>query len=87
MHLFIEVIAAFFTALSFGVLFNMKGKNLILAGIGGSIAWFSYKFLLNMGVTENLCFFIATVCFAIYCELCARIYMTPATTLSVCCLI
>ena len=62
MHLFIEVIAAFFTALSFGVLFNMKGKNLILAGI-------------------------ATVCFAIYCELCARIYMTPATTLSVCCLI
>ncbi|MCC0627507.1 threonine/serine exporter family protein [Clostridioides sp. ES-S-0108-01] len=87
MHLFIEVIAAFFTALSFGVLFNMKGKNLILAGIGGSIAWFSYKFCLNMGVTENLCFFIATVCFAIYCELCARIYMTPATTLSVCCLI
>ncbi len=35
----------------------MKGKNLILAGIGGSIAWFSYKFLLNMGVTENLCFY------------------------------
>nr|UWI50636.1 threonine/serine exporter family protein [Clostridioides difficile] len=87
MKLFVEVVAAFFTALSFGVLFNMKGKNLIISGVGGSIAWFSYKFCLNMGVSVNLCFFIATVCFAIYCELCARIYMTPSTTLSVCCLI
>lgn len=87
MKLFIEVTAAFFAALSFGILFNMKGKNLIIAGIGGSIAWFSYKLCLSMGITVNLCFFIATVCFAIYCELCARIYMTPSTTLSVCCLI
>lgn len=87
MYLFIEVIVVFFIVLSFGVLFNMKGKNLILVGIGGSIVWFLYKFFLNMGVIENLCFFIVIVCFVIYCELCVRIYMILVIILSVCCLI
>ena len=39
----IEVIASFFVAYSFGILFNIKGKYLIIAGVGGSIGWFLYK--------------------------------------------
>ena len=36
----IEVIAAFFVAYSFGILFNIKGKYLIIAGGGGAMDGF-----------------------------------------------
>ena len=33
-----EIIAAFFAAYAFGILFNIKGKYLVIAGIGGGFA-------------------------------------------------
>lgn len=83
----IEVIAAFFVAYGFGYLFNIKGKYLILAGIGGSIGWFAYKLSLYFYISESLSFFISAIFFSIYCEVAARIYHTPSTILSVCALI
>ncbi|CEI73415.1 MULTISPECIES: threonine/serine exporter family protein [Romboutsia] len=83
----IESIASFFIGIGFGIIFNIKGKRLIVAGIGGGIAWFSYKFSLHCIGSDVISYFISAICFSIYCEICARIYKTPATTLSVCCLI
>lgn len=83
----IEVIAAFFVAYSFGILFNIKGKYLIIAGGGGAIGWFLYKFCMQIGIAETSSLFIASIGFSIYCETCARLYKTPSTILSVCCLI
>lgn len=85
--MFIEVVASFFVAFSFGILFNIKGKYLIIAGFGGAFSWFVYKLGLHFEITDSVSFFLAAVCFSIYCEICARIYKTPATILSVCCLI
>lgn len=82
-----EVIAAFFVAFSFGILFNIKGKYLIVAGVGGSIGWFLYKLFLQSGLGESSSLFIASIGFSAYCEICARLYKTPSTILSVCCLI
>ncbi|WP_286315282.1 threonine/serine exporter family protein [Romboutsia ilealis] len=83
----IEVIAAFFVAYSFGILFNIKGKHLIIAGCGGAIGWFLYKFCMQIGISETSSLFVASVGFSIYCETCARLYKIPSTILSVCCLI
>ena len=83
----IEIIAAFFAALSFGILFNIKGKYLCVAGVGGSLGWFVYKMCLSYGLGDSFSLFASAIIFSIYCEICARIYMTPATILSVCCLI
>ena len=83
----IEVISAFFAAFSFGILFNVKGKYLYVAGIGGALGWLVYKVCLNYGVGDSSSLFLSAVIFSIYCEICARIYMPPATILSVCCLI
>ncbi|MGL5345760.1 MAG: threonine/serine exporter family protein [Peptostreptococcaceae bacterium] len=83
----IEVIASFFVAYSFGVLFNIKGKYLIVAGFGGSIGWFFYKLGLLMGLSDSGSLFIAALIFSTYCEISARIFKTPTTLLSVCCLI
>lgn len=83
----IEVIAASLAAFSFGVLFNIKGKRLVIACIGGGLGWFVYKLCLGYQIGEASSCFISAICFSIYCEVCARIYKTPSTTLSVCCLI
>ncbi|RDY23744.1 threonine/serine exporter [Romboutsia maritimum] len=83
----LEVIAAFLTSVGFGVLFNVKGKYLVVAGVGGGLSWFVYKLFLGFDFKVSTAFFIASICFSIYCEVCARIYKTPATILSVCCLI
>ena len=83
----IEVIASFFVAYSFGILFNIKGKYLIIAGFGGSIGWFLYKFCVQISLGESFSLFIASIGFSIYCESCARLYKTPSIILSVCCLI
>lgn len=83
----IEVIASALSAVSFGIIFNIKGKRLLAAGVGGGISWFVYKFCLANQVSQVSSFFIAAICFSIYCEVCARLYKTPATTLTVCCLI
>ena len=57
----IEVIAAFFVAYSFGILFNIKGKYLIIAGGGGAIGWFLYKFCMQIGIAETSSLFIASI--------------------------
>ena len=83
----IEVISAFFVAMSFGFLFNIKGKYLFLAGIGGSIGWFVYKLALSFNYSDNFSMFLCAVSFSLYSEICARKFHTPVTSLSVCALI
>ncbi|SCH90026.1 MULTISPECIES: threonine/serine exporter family protein [unclassified Romboutsia] len=83
----IEVIMAFGVGLSFGLLFNVKGKYLYIAGIGGALGWFTYKLCLSQGLGDSSSLFLSAIVFSIYCEICARVFMTPATILSVCCLI
>ena len=77
----IELIAAFFVSYSFGILFNIKGKYLIIAGGGGSLGWFLYKICLYFGFGESSSLFVASIGFSIYCESCARLYKTPSTAL------
>ncbi|MBE6047829.1 MAG: threonine/serine exporter [Clostridium sp.] len=85
--MFIEIISAFFVSLSFGFLFNIKGKYLYLAGIGGAIGWFAYKISLYFNCSESVSMFICAIFFSCYCEICARKFHTPVTILSVCALI
>ncbi|WP_300277731.1 threonine/serine exporter family protein [Peptacetobacter sp.] len=88
LRILIETIAAFGVAVGFGILFNIKGKSLIIAGIGGAIGWFVYKItVVYMNFAPGAAFFSAGIAFNIYCEICARIYMIPSTILSACALI
>lgn len=84
MRLALEVLLCIIAAYSFGVIFNIKGRYLRIAAIGGGIAWLSYKLFLIAGMSNNLSFFFATICFGIYVEVCARIYNAPSTIMSVC---
>ena len=87
-RILIETVAAYGVAVGFGILFNIKGKSLRVAGVGGSIGWFVYKITsIYMGFAPGAAFFAAGISFSVYCEICARVYMIPATILSACALI
>ncbi|MDY4515663.1 MAG: threonine/serine exporter family protein [Lachnospiraceae bacterium] len=75
----IQLIAALFGALGFAAFFNIRGKKLIFATLGGVFAWGSY--LIAGCFTDNpfLCAFAASVLLTLYSECMARIHKTPVT--------
>lgn len=75
----IQLTAAILGSFGFAVLFNVRGRKLIFATIGGGWAWAVY--LLAGGFTENeyICGFISSVMLTLYAECMARVHKTPVT--------
>lgn len=82
-----QTFVAFVASLGFGIIFNIRGKNLIFAALGGGLSWFFYLFLTQNEISNILSLFISSIIFSIYSEICARYLKTPVTTLVVCALI
>ena len=80
MYLMKMLIASFFASLGFGVMFNIRGSKLILAGIAGSIGGVVYHASLIVGCGE-------LTAMSLYSEIFARICKTPVTTFIICALI
>ena len=78
---------AFLSSLGFGILFNIRGRNLIIAALGGGLAWFTY--LLSGRLQPSLVFslFLASMVGSIYSEIMARIYKNPVTMFIICAII
>ena len=85
--MFSGLFSSFLASLGFGILFNIKGKNLILAGIGGAIGGMVYKLVLFLGGSEMIAMFLWSVVFSLYSEILARVCKTPVTTFIICALI
>lgn len=81
------LIGSFIASLGFGILFNIKGKKLFLAAIGGSLGGVVYQTSLDIGASELSAMFIASICFSLYSEILARTAHTPVTTFIICALI
>jgi uncharacterized membrane protein YjjB (DUF3815 family) len=75
---------SFMGTLSFAILFNIKGKKLFLAALGGGISWFFYLLLFhfNGSLLESL--FFASIIGGIFSEVMARLLKTPVTTFVIC---
>ena len=85
--MFEQTVVALIASLGFGVIFNIRGKNLFFATVGGGLSWLSYLLLKKFNVSDILSLFISSVIFSIYSEVCARFLKTPVTTLVICALI
>ena len=83
----LETIVSFIATFGFGIIFNIKGKKLFFASLGGGLSWFIYTLCLNRGLTEISSLFLSSIIFSTYSEIFARILKTPVTTLVVCALI
>lgn len=80
-------LSSFIASLGFGILFNIKGKKLILAGIGGSIGGVIYHAMLRNGCGELMAMLFGSIGFSLYSEIFARVCRTPVTTFIICALI
>lgn len=78
---------ALISTLGFAVLFNIKGKNLLFASIGGAIGWFVYLLTLTYYPSKTFAMFLASIALSIYSEIMARIIKAPVTIFLICSII
>lgn len=76
----IEILAAFAGTIGYGALFNVRGKKLLFAGLGGMFGWIIYLLLNTVIANEIICCLIVAVITSAYSEILARILKTPAST-------
>lgn len=79
MEKIIQLLAAWIGSLGFALLFNIRGKQLLYASLGGLLSWAVY--LLAEMYTPNpyFCGFCATVAITLFAEIMAIVQKTPVT--------
>ena len=77
MIIYIKSFCALLAAMGFGVLFNIRGKKLFGAALGGGIGWLFYELFVSHG--EFVQYFAAGASIAVFAEIMARIQKAPAT--------
>lgn len=70
---------AFTGTFSFGLIFNLRGKNLIYASLGGLLAWVVYLLCRAFGMEEVMAYFVASMGISFYAEIMAIKRKTPVT--------
>ncbi len=79
----IQIVTGTLGTLGFGILFNIRGKRLIGAALGGVIASVLYVVLGVIIDNEPLVYFIVAALVTVYSETSARIIKTPATPITI----
>lgn len=76
--LLLQCAASFLACIGFSILFNIHGPGGILCALGGSLSWFLYAGLVQLGFSELTGYFWGAAASAIYAESMARIRKYPA---------
>lgn len=84
---FIQCICAFFGVLGFGIIFNIRGKNLIIGALGGMLSWIVYLGAGMFFSNDIGQYFVAAMIGAFFSELLAVIRKCPVTIFLGSCLI
>lgn len=84
---FIPVISSLIGTFGFGVLFNARGKKLVLAAVGGMLSCVFYLAFVYLFTNEIFACLLASVLVSIYAEILARQVKTPVSSFSIPCLI
>lgn len=74
----IQISAGLIGSLCFGILFNMRGKRLIAAAVGGVLSWGLFVVLSHYISSEPINYFIVAAVVSLYSEIMARVLKTPA---------
>ncbi len=69
---------AFFACAGFCIVYNIRGRMLVVSSLGGSAGWLVYLLLAPLG-DDVVQFFLATVATAVNSEILARVFKKPAT--------
>lgn len=74
----IQLMAGLVGSLCFGILFNMRGKRLIAAAVGGLLSWGLFLLMSHIIPNEPINYFIVAALVSLYSEIMARVLKTPA---------
>lgn len=74
----IQILSGCVGTVGFGILFNIRGRRLLAAGLGGLLSWLLYVLLCRLIQSEALCYFLVALILGVYSGLLARILKTPA---------
>lgn len=83
----VQILASIITTIGFGIMFNIRNRNLFHTGIAGGISWAVYILGKNYGLTDGPNYFLATLSLSLYSEIVARKLNTPVTTILIAALI
>ena len=75
----LQLATAFVGSLGFAMLFHVKKERLLLASLGGLLAWGVYLLVGRMSDQEVVRYFVASVVLTVYAETLARLVKCPAT--------
>jgi len=75
-----QILMGFLGTLGFSILFNIRGKRLIMAALGGFISWLLFVLLGHVIPSEPIRYFIVALMTSFYAEWMARLLKTPTTT-------
>ncbi|MBD5162237.1 MAG: threonine/serine exporter [Oscillibacter sp.] len=75
----IQLTTAFVGSLGFALLFHVKRERLLLASLGGLLAWGVYLLMGLATDQEVVRYFVASVVLTVYAETLARLVKCPAT--------
>ncbi|MEH0157613.1 threonine/serine exporter family protein [Limibacter armeniacum] len=78
-QIFFNTFYALIGSLGFSIIFNIRGKHLIFASLGGGISWFCYEIGLALEQSSVVSMFMATCMVTVYSEILARRMKIPAT--------
>lgn len=76
----IQIITGFIGSIGFAVLYNIRGKRLLIAGLGGFLSWSVFVLLSLCISSEPLNYLLVAFLITVYSEIMARILKTPTTT-------
>ena len=75
----IQTAAAFLGSIGFAIFFKMKGRQIVLAGLGGAVTWVVYLFMQHFVEGYFVPYLAAAIFVGIYAEIMARVNKAPAT--------
>lgn len=75
-----QILSGFVGSLGFAILFNIRGKRLAAAALGGLFSWALFVVLRVYIESEAINYFVVALVMSIYAEVMARVLKTPTTT-------
>ena len=80
MNELIQILAGCVGTFGFAVLFNIRGKRFLFAGLGGFLSWLLFVLLQHLIPNEAVNYFVVAMVISLYAEVMARVLKTPTTT-------
>ena len=75
----LQLVTAFIGSLGFALLFHVQKERLLLASLGGLLAWGVYLLMGQVSDQDVVRYFVASVVLTVYAEVLARVVKCPAT--------